>query len=90
MTIRLDNLIAVVRLEQERPREARKWAHRAADQARVANDLDNLGVALLAIGHADWQLGLGSQGEQIREALEIFVATGNLRSRKLWHSETLG
>jgi hypothetical protein len=79
VTIRLDNLIALIRLGQESPREARKWAQRAADEARRTNDLDNLGSALLAIGHANWQLGVGGQGEQIREALEIFVANGDLR-----------
>ncbi len=79
MTARLDNLIALIRLGQESPREARKWAQRAADEARRINDLDNLGSALLAIGHANWQLGEGGHIEQTREALDIFVANRDLR-----------
>lgn len=70
--VRLDNLIALVRLGQEKPREAQSWAERAADGARRIDDLDNLGSALLASGHALWQLGLPGPGDRIQEALEIY------------------
>jgi tetratricopeptide (TPR) repeat protein len=78
VVIHLDNLMALIRLGQEKPREARSWAQRAAEGARRIDDLDNLGSALLASGHAEWQMGLPGPGERIREALEIYVANGDL------------
>lgn len=73
VTVRLDNLMALIRLAQEKPREAQRWAQRAAEGARHVNDLSNLGSALLAWGHAAWQGGLPEPGERIREALEIYI-----------------
>jgi tetratricopeptide (TPR) repeat protein len=78
VTVRLDNLMALIRLGQEKSREARMWAQRAAEGARRIDDLGNLASALLARGHAEWQLGLPTPGEWIREALEIYVENGDL------------
>lgn len=73
VTVRLDNLMALIRLAQEKPREAQRWAQRAAEGARHIDDLSSLGSALLAWGHAAWQGGLPEPGERIREALEIYI-----------------
>lgn len=78
VTVRLDNLMALIRLAQEKPRDARLWAQRAAEGARRSNDLSSLGSALLAWGHAAWQGGLPEAGERIREALEINRECGEL------------
>jgi len=72
VTVRLDNLMALIRLAQEKPREAQQWAQRAAEGARRIDDLSSLGSALLAWGHASWQGGLPDPGERIQEALEIY------------------
>ncbi len=77
-TVKLDVLMANVRLGQEKPSEARRWASRAADEARESNDLESLARALNMIDHADWQLGLPIRGDHMREALRIFVTIGDL------------
>ncbi|MGA8045861.1 MAG: adenylate/guanylate cyclase domain-containing protein [Dermatophilaceae bacterium] len=81
--VRLDNLIALIRLGQEKPREAQGWATRAAEGARRIDDLDNLGSALLASGHALWQLGLPGPGDRIQEALEIYEQCGDLHGQAI-------
>jgi tetratricopeptide (TPR) repeat protein len=77
-TVKLDVLMASVRLEQEKPREARKWALQAASGARRADDLESLARALSMIDHADWQRGLPIPGHHIQEALEIYTTIGDL------------
>ncbi|KAB7741852.1 AAA family ATPase [Nostocoides sp. F2B08] len=79
--VRLDNLIALIRLGQEKAREAQQWATRAAEGARRIDDLDNLGSALLASGHALWQLGLPGPGDRIQEALEIYEQCADLHGQ---------
>ena len=79
--VRLDNLIALIRLGQEKAREAQLWATRAAEGARRIDDLDNLGSALLASGHALWQLGLPGPGDRIQEALEIYEQCADLHGQ---------
>jgi class 3 adenylate cyclase/tetratricopeptide (TPR) repeat protein len=79
--VRLDNLIALIRLGQEKPREAQTWAARAAEGARRIDDLDNLASALLASGHALWQQGLPGAGDRIREALGIYEQDGDLHGQ---------
>ena len=79
VALRLDNLVALVRLQQEKPREALRWARRAADGARLIDDLDNLGQALRSLTNAEWQLGIVGEGESAREALQIALARGDLQ-----------
>ncbi len=74
--VRLDNLTAIVRLGQERPRDARRWASLAAEGARATHDPETLVQALMAIDHADLYLGMHVEGVHTREALDICVAEG--------------
>jgi len=79
--VRLDNLTALVRVEQERPREARQWAMRAMEEASELGEHEALVRALMLIDHADHQLGVPGLGQRHREALEICIAHG-LRQRE--------
>ncbi len=73
---RLDNLTAVVRVEQERPREARQWAEQAMTAARELGEHDTLVRALILMDHADHQLGVPGLGARHREALQICIDHG--------------
>ena len=76
--VKLDLLVANVRLGQERPREAGRYAERAAEGARLIEDGEGLARALTLIDHARWQLGVPIEGNNFREALEIFTTIGHL------------
>ncbi len=75
MQARLDYLMAVARLGQEKPAEGRRWAVRATESARGIGDSATLIRALMAIDFADQLLGRSVAGEHTREALDISVAT---------------
>ena len=76
MTARLDNLTALVRVEQERPQDARGWAERAVAEARDVGDHETLVRALMLIDFADLQMGLPGLGKHTREAMDICVEQG--------------
>jgi class 3 adenylate cyclase/predicted ATPase len=76
----LDNLVAQVRLSQEKPRAAHTFAQRAADQAQRTGDAENLGSALMSMGQAEWQLGSVGDGRHFQRAMEIFESRGDLPS----------
>jgi tetratricopeptide (TPR) repeat protein len=80
--VRLDILMARVRLGQEKSAEARSWALRAVDKARAVRAMDHLATALMMVDHADWQLGVPSEGEHVREALDIYIDRGDLVGEK--------
>ena len=77
VAVRLDYLVAVARLGQEKPREGRQWAARAAASSRAIDDGHTLVRALLAIDFADQQLGRSGVGAHTREALQISMAIGD-------------
>ncbi|HET9020800.1 MAG TPA: adenylate/guanylate cyclase domain-containing protein [Ornithinibacter sp.] len=79
--VHLDNITALVRVEQERPREAKKWALQAMEGAREIGEHETLVRALMLIDHADHQLGVAGLGERHREALKICMEHG-LRQRE--------
>lgn len=81
--VRLDMLTARVRMDQERPKEARQWALRVVDQARLLEDHESLVGALIALDYADEQAGAAGVGERHREALQICIDHG------LRHQESL-
>ena len=74
--VRLDNLTAITRLGQQKTREARDWAIRAAQGARQVDDPETLVQALMAIEFAELYMGLPITGVHTREALDISVARG--------------
>jgi tetratricopeptide (TPR) repeat protein len=74
--VRLDNLTAITRLGQQKPREARRWAVQAAEGARLVDDPETLVQALMAIEFAELYMGLPITGVHTREALEISVEHG--------------
>jgi class 3 adenylate cyclase/tetratricopeptide (TPR) repeat protein len=76
ITVRLDTLTALVRVEQERPREAKRWAERAAATARDIGDRRSLVRALMLIDGVDLALGIPGLGARHLEALEICIALG--------------
>jgi tetratricopeptide (TPR) repeat protein len=71
-----DNLRSLIRIGQEKPRDARVAALAAADSARRVDDPETLVRALMAIDDAEHQLGLPSTGRYTEEALEVCVANG--------------
>ena len=75
--VRLDYLMAVARLGQEKPREGREWADRAIESAREIDDWSTLIRALNAMDFAEQALGRSGVGEHTREALEISMAHGD-------------
>ena len=60
--VRLDNLTALVRVEQERPKEARQWAERAMEGAGEIGEHETLVRALMLIDTVDLQLGVPGLG----------------------------
>ena len=74
--VRLDNLTALVRMEQERPREARRWAQRAMEGAIGVGDHETLVRALMLLEAVDLQLGVPGLGARHLEALSICVEHG--------------
>ena len=87
--VRLDPLTAVVRVEQERPREAREWALRAMEGAGEAGEHETQVRALMLVDMVDLQLGVPGLGDRHREALEICVRHG-LRSQEAKVRSNLG
>ena len=74
--VRLDNLTAIVRVEQERPREARDWAARANAAAAAVGEHETQVRALMLLDMAEMQLGVPGLGARHREALAICVEHG--------------
>ncbi len=87
--VRLDNLTAVVRVEQERPREAREWALRAMAEAGAVGEHETQVRALMLVDMAEMQLGVPGLGQRHREALEICERHG-LRSQEAKVRSNLG
>ena len=81
--MRLDMLTARVRMDQERPKEARQWALRVVEEARGLEDHESLVGALIVLDYADEQSGVAGVGERHREALQISIDHG------LRHQESL-
>ena len=81
--VRLDMLTARVRMDQERPKEARQWALRVVEEARGLEDHESLVGALIVLDYADEQSGVAGVGERHREALQISIDHG------LRHQESL-
>ena len=72
----LDAVSAFIRLGQQRPTEARRWAAAAAERARTAQDAETLVEALIFIDHAELFMGLPVEGLHTREALDICIDEG--------------
>ncbi len=87
--VRLDVLTAVVRVEQERPGEAREWATRAMEAAGAAGEHETHVRALMLVDMVDMQLGVPGLGARHLEALEICVRHG-LRSQEAKVRSNLG
>ena len=87
--VRLDALTAVVRVEQERPREAREWATRAMEAAGAVGEHETHVRALMLVDMVELQLGVPGLGARHREALEICVRHG-LRSQEAKVRSNLG
>ncbi len=87
--VRLDALTAVVRVEQERPREAREWATRAMEAAGAVGEHETHVRALMLVDMVEMQLGVPGLGARHREALEICVQHG-LRSQEAKVRSNLG
>ncbi len=73
---RIEAVTAFIRLGQQRLKEARESAIRAAAGARVAGDLATLEQALVSIDHAETFMGMPCEGDHTREALEICIRHG--------------
>jgi tetratricopeptide (TPR) repeat protein len=86
---RLDQLLAVIRLGQERPADARRWAARAVSAARESGNLDVLANALMLGDIADAVLGKPDVGAATSEALHICIEQG-YRPREAAARENLG
>lgn len=71
--VRLDNLTARVRIEQERPTEALRWAERAAERAREVGDRETLVRALILLDSIEISMGVPGLGARHLEALGICV-----------------
>ena len=72
----LDTLLALIRLGQEKPRQARRWAVQAVAGARASGDAEALVQALMAIDYADALLGRTVDGACTREALQLCIDHG--------------
>lgn len=72
----LDTLQALIRLGQEKPALARRWAVLAVDGARATGDAEALVQALMAIDYADALLGRTVTGDCTREALQLCIDHG--------------
>ncbi|MFL6080151.1 MAG: adenylate/guanylate cyclase domain-containing protein [Ornithinibacter sp.] len=73
---RVDNLTALARVEQERPKEAKRWAERALEGAREVGEQETLVRTLMLIDSVDLQLGVPGLGARHLEALDICVEHG--------------
>jgi tetratricopeptide (TPR) repeat protein len=73
---RVDNLTALARVEQERPKEAKQWAQRALEGAREVDEQETLVRTLMLIDSVDLQLGVPGLGARHLEALDICVEHG--------------
>ncbi len=73
---RVDAVTAFIRLGQQRLKDARASAIRAAEGARAVGDLATLEQALVSIDHAETFMGMPCEGAHTREALDICVANG--------------
>jgi tetratricopeptide (TPR) repeat protein len=87
--VRSDSITALVRLDQERPGDARVSALSAADGARRIGDYETLAQALMAIDDAEHHLGMPLTGIHTKEALDVCVANG-LRWRESIARQNLG
>ncbi len=76
MRARIDCVVAFVRVRQERLKDARAFALKAADGARLVGDDATLEEALIYVDHAEVFMGLLVDGRHTREALEISLAHG--------------
>jgi tetratricopeptide (TPR) repeat protein len=74
--VRLDALTARVRAEQERLRDALRWAERAAAEARAIHDRAELVRALMLLDTIELRMGVPGLGARHREALQICVDEG--------------
>ena len=74
--MRLDNLTALARVEQERPKEAKRWAERAMAGARALGEHETLVPYPDLPDTVDLQLGVPGLGARHREALQICVEDG--------------
>jgi class 3 adenylate cyclase/tetratricopeptide (TPR) repeat protein len=89
LQVRLDMLTARVRMDQERPEDARRWALRVVDEARALEDHESLVGALIVLDYADAQAGVAGVGDRHREALRISVDHG-LRQQESLVRRNLG
>ncbi|MCV2393280.1 AAA family ATPase [Actinotalea sp. M2MS4P-6] len=74
--VRLDNLTALVRVEQDRPADAKRWAERAVAEARAVQDHETLVRALMLLDGIGMRTGQPGLGPNHLEALEICMANG--------------
>ena len=75
--IRLDALVAMIRMRQGKLRECVEVASRTVTAARGVGDDVTLATTLQVLGAAEGQLGMAGTADRFREALEIFVAIGD-------------
>jgi class 3 adenylate cyclase/tetratricopeptide (TPR) repeat protein len=75
--VRLQALVASIRLGQARFGPALATASSAADEARALGDRLTLASALIFADYADVLLGTSGVGERTREALEIAIESGD-------------
>ena len=75
--VRLDTLVASIRLGQGRNHDARRWALRSADGGSGGRRLGDPGGALIFADYADVLLGTSGVGERTREAMEISIVAGD-------------
>jgi class 3 adenylate cyclase/tetratricopeptide (TPR) repeat protein len=87
--VRSDSITALVRLDQERPGDARDSAMAAAVGARKIGDFETLVQALMAIDDAEHHLGMPLTGAHTKEALDVCVTNG-LRWRESIARQNLG
>jgi class 3 adenylate cyclase/tetratricopeptide (TPR) repeat protein len=74
--VQADCIKALVRLDQDRPDDARATALVAADGAREVGDFETLVQALMAVDEAEHHLGIAVSGQHSREALAVCTANG--------------
>jgi class 3 adenylate cyclase/tetratricopeptide (TPR) repeat protein len=74
--LRLDNLTALARVEQDRPADARRSAERAVAEARAVGDHETLVRALMLVDGIGLRTGVPGLGANHLEALELCAANG--------------
>jgi len=74
--VQADCIRALVRLDQDRPEDARATALMAADGAREVGDHETLVQALMAVDEAEHHLGMAVTGVHSQEALAVCTANG--------------